>query len=361
MATSGRAKAVSRSEGKEMESLPVPSVQEMVAATGGTHVHPRYLRQAGEAIAADGKAEIPVIDFQRLQLGHDEEMACLHSACQEWGFFQLINHSVPEDVVEGMKANVRGFFELPAEIKKQFAQERGKLDGYGQLFVVSEDQKLDWADILFLNTQPVENRNIRFWPHQPADFRSTLDKYSSAVKSIVDFLLATMGKNLALDPEVIADKCGTGWIQAVRMNYYPPCAQADKVIGFSPHSDSDLLTLVLQVNEVDGLQIRRNGVWFPVRPLEGAFIVNVGDILQIFTNGRYKSVEHRAVIDMKKERLSIAAFHSPSIHAIIGPLKEMLANEDEAVYKSIDHDEFMKLFFSSKLEGKSFLERMKKL
>lgn len=84
---------------------------------------------------------------------------------------QLINHSVPEDVVDGMKANARGFFELPAETKKQFAQERGQLDGYGQLFVVSADQKLDWADILFLNTLPVQNRNFRFWPNQLAKFR----------------------------------------------------------------------------------------------------------------------------------------------------------------------------------------------
>ncbi|XP_006644153.1 protein SRG1-like [Oryza brachyantha] len=344
-----------------MQSLPVPSVQAMVAATGGTDVPPRYLRLGDEAVATDGEAEIPVIDFQRLKLGHGEEMTLLHRACQDWGFFQLINHSVPEDLLEGMKSNVKGFFELPAETKKQFAQERGQLDGYGQLFVVSDDQQLDWADILFLNTQPVQERNIRFWPDQPPDFRSTLDKYSAAVKSIVDFLLVAMSNNLGVDPEVIADKCGTDGIQAVRMNYYPPCVQADKVIGFSPHSDSDLLTLVLQVNEVDGLQIKRNGTWFPVRPLDGAFIVNVGDILQIFTNGRYKSVEHRAVVNTKKERLSVVAFHSPSIHAIIGPLREMVAHEDDAVYKNIDHDEFMKLFFSAKLDGKSFLDRMKRL
>lgn len=84
---------------------------------------------------------------------------------------QLINHGIPHEVMEGMKANVEGFFELPAEMKKQFAQERGQLDGYGQLFVVSEDQKLDWADILFLNTQPPQDRKMRFWPDKPANFR----------------------------------------------------------------------------------------------------------------------------------------------------------------------------------------------
>jgi isopenicillin N synthase-like dioxygenase len=84
---------------------------------------------------------------------------------------QLINHSVPDDVVEGMKANIQQFFQFPAEVKKQFTQERGQLEGYGQLFVVSEDQKLDWADMLYLYTQPPEDRNLRFWPDQPANFK----------------------------------------------------------------------------------------------------------------------------------------------------------------------------------------------
>lgn len=344
-----------------MESLPVPSVQAMVAATGGADVPPRYLRPEAAADAVtgdgDGEAEIPIVDFRRLLLDHGEESARLHRACQEWGFFQLINHSVPGDVVEGMKASIEGFFQLPAAMKKQFAQERGQLEGYGQLFVVSEDQKLDWADILYLNTQPPQDRNMRFWPDQPANFRSALDIYSTAVKDIADCLLATMARNLGLEPEVIADKCAGG-IQSVRMNYYPPCAQADEVIGFSPHADADLLTIVLQVNEVQGLQIKRNGSWFPVKPLVGALIVNIGDIFEIFTNGRYRSIEHRAVVDREKERLSVAAFHSPDVHAMIGPLKEIVVHEDEA-YKTVDHESFMRLFFSAKLEGKSFLDRMR--
>ncbi|KAG2555419.1 hypothetical protein PVAP13_9KG246200 [Panicum virgatum] len=194
---------------------------------------------------------------------------------------QLINHGVPDDVIQGMKANIEAFFGLPAETKQQFAQERGQLEGYGQLFVVSEDQKLDWADILYLNTQPPEHRNTRFWPDKPDTLRSTLDAYSAAVKTVADRLLAIMSSNLGLPPEVVASRCSGGGMQSVRINYYPPCAEADKVVGFSPHSDADLLTLVLQVNQVQGLQVKRqDGTWVPVRPLDGAFVVNVGDILQ---------------------------------------------------------------------------------
>lgn len=70
-------------------------------------------------------------------------------------------------------------------------------------------------------------------------------------------------------------------VQGVRMNYYPPCPQANKVIGLTPHSDAVALTLLLQVNEVQGLQIRKNGKWVPVEPIVGAFIVNIGDITEV--------------------------------------------------------------------------------
>jgi hypothetical protein len=75
----------------QMESLPVPSMQVMVAATGGTDVPPRYLwpEVTADAVAGDDEAEIPIIDFQRLLLDSHEESARLHGACQEWGFFQV--------------------------------------------------------------------------------------------------------------------------------------------------------------------------------------------------------------------------------------------------------------------------------
>jgi hypothetical protein len=104
---------------------------------------------------------------------------------------QLINHSVPDNVVEGIKANIQQFFQFPAEVKKQFAQERGQLEGYGQLFVVSEHQKLDWADMLYLYTQPPEDRNLRFWPDQPANFRHDCDSSLPLVVSLLLNLITT--------------------------------------------------------------------------------------------------------------------------------------------------------------------------
>nr|ACG42152.1 flavonol synthase/flavanone 3-hydroxylase [Zea mays] len=317
-------------------SLPVPSVQAMVAAGRHAPVPPRYLRPdlAADVVVADDATTIPIIDFQRLLLVDPEESARLHAACQDWGFFQLINHGVPDDVMEAMKASTQSFFALPAEAKQQYRQQAGQLEGYGQLFVVSEDQKLDWADVLYLNTQPPEHRNLSFWPAGES-FRQTLDTYSAAVKHVADRLLGAMYMNLGLLSSMDMDPERGAGIQSV--------------------------------NQLQGLQIKRppDGggawAWLPVTPLQGAFVVNVGDVLEIFTNGRYRSVEHRALVNAHTERLSIAAFHSPSIHATIGPLPELLGDQEVPKYKTLDHQSFITLFFSAKLQGKSFLERMKKL
>jgi isopenicillin N synthase-like dioxygenase len=73
--------------------------------------------------------------------------------------------------------------------------------------------------------------------------------------------------------------------KGMRVNYYPPSKQADRVLGLSPHSDACGLTLLLQMNhDVQGLQVKKDGKWFPVHTLHGAFVVNVGDVLEVITS-----------------------------------------------------------------------------
>lgn len=85
---------------------------------------------------------------------------------------KLINHQVPYDLVEQLKSDMAEYFNLPLEEKKAFAQLPDGLQGYGQAFVVSEEQKLDWADMHFVLTRPLHQRNMRFWPTHPPSFRS---------------------------------------------------------------------------------------------------------------------------------------------------------------------------------------------
>jgi len=72
--------------------------------------------------------------------------------------------------------------------------------------------------------------------------------------------------------------------QSTRMNYYPPCPQPENVIGLNPHSDADCLTILLQANDIEGLQIRKDGRWISVKPLANAFVINIGDMFEVIDN-----------------------------------------------------------------------------
>ena len=89
-----------------------------------------------------------------------------------------------------------------------------------------------------------------------------------------------MSRNLGLNPETLSSIFEDG-TQSLNMSFYPPCKQANKVMGLDPHSDASGLTLLVQVNDIQGLQIKRHGKWVPVKPILGAFIVNIGDILVV--------------------------------------------------------------------------------
>ncbi|CAI0418414.1 unnamed protein product [Linum tenue] len=322
-------------------SLPVPNVQQLASSSNDVPI--RYIRPELELerVSSDDEyVQVPVID--------------LHSACRDWGFFQVINHGIAEEVILKMKADIEEFFNQPMQVKMESAQLPNGFEGYGQVFVVSKEQKLDWGDMLFIITQPIHGRSMELWPRIPSSFRETLEQYSIELEKLARCLLSFMARNLGLESEKLLTLFNEG-LQSMRMNYYPPCEQANKVIGLAPHSDGSGLTLLTQVNEVQGLQIRKDGKWVPIHPIPGAFIVNIGDVLEIMSNGEYKSIEHRAVVNPEKERLSIATFHSPNFSATIGPLSNLLTKDKKGQapnYKSISHEDYLKLGAKIKLDGK---------
>ncbi|KAM1001332.1 hypothetical protein ACFX15_007542 [Malus domestica] len=349
-------------------SLHVPSVQEFVKKPILT-IPPRYLQphyQDGEhemIINSDHHAhQIPSIDMQKLlsqeSTNSEAELARLHFACKEWGFFQLVNHGVSSSVLEKMKTETQEFFNLPMEEKKKFSQQPGDIEGYGQAFVVSEDQKLDWSDMFFLTTLPVQLRKPHLLPMLPSPFRETLETYSSELKNLAMTILSQMEKALQMEAKEVTN-IFEGGLQAVRVNYYPPCPQPGKVLGLPPHSDGGALTILLQVNEMDGLQVKKDGIWVPVKPLPDAFIVNIGDVLEIITNGTYRSIEHRATVNSEKERLSIATFYNPRVDGEIGPASSLITKQTPAAFKRLSVEEYFKGFFERKLHEKSFLDELR--
>ncbi|KAE8671714.1 Peroxidase superfamily protein [Hibiscus syriacus] len=237
---------------------------------------------------------------------------------------ELVNHGVPDEVIEKMKIDTQEFFKLPLEEKTKCAQIPNEIEGYGQTLVMSKDQKLDWNDVLFVFPLPVPLRNMRFWPNNPPSFRATLEKYSMELHELVKLI----AKNLETDLEKFS-------------NFF-----------------KDSLNATVQVNEVEGLQIKKNEKWVPVKPIPGALIVNIGDMIEIISNGEYKSVEPKAVVNQEKERLSIAAFHIPKNSTRIGPLPD-LVKRNKALYKTMLLEEFLTLRLSRKINGKHLLDQVK--
>ncbi|KAJ0263306.1 2-oxoglutarate [Hirschfeldia incana] len=350
--------------GNQYNSIIVPSVQEMVKETTIKTVPQRYIRSdldKTEITDESGpRTEIPVIDLNRLCSSTSmasSEIDKLDSACKEWGFFQLVNHGMDSEFLDKVKSEIQDLFNLPMEQKKKLWQQPGEIEGFGQAFVVSEEQKLDWSDMFYLTMQPVRSRKPHLFSKLPLPFRGTLETYSTEVKSIAKILLANMARALKIKPEEILEELFDDELsQKMRMNYYPPCPDPDQVIGLTPHSDATGLTILLQANEVEGLQIKKDGKWVPVKPLPNAFVVNIGDVLEIITNGTYKSIEHRGVVNSEKERLSVAAFHNIGMGKVVGPLRSLVERQKGALFRSVTIEEFLKVFFSRELDGKAFLD-----
>ncbi|TYG48702.1 hypothetical protein ES288_D10G036700v1 [Gossypium darwinii] len=344
------------------KSMIVPSVQEL-AKYPLTKIPPRYLRPHEELHSISPSPHIPsvpIIDLHKLAAGDfvDSELQTLHSACSHWGFFQVVNHGVSISLLDEFKLEIVNFFKLPHEDKKLLWQKPDNHEGFGQAFVVSQDQKLDWSDMFYITTLPYNLRNIDVFEKLPFKLRETLEVYCVQVKNLAMRILGYMAKALNMDADEIKQLFNDG-VQAMRMNYYPPCPEPDMVIGFSPHSDADALTILLQLDETDGLQVRKDGKWVPIKPLPNAFVVNIGDIMEILSNGIYRSIEHRAVVNSTKLRLSIATFYSSKLDSELGPALSLIGPNNPANFQRIPLEKYLKEFFARKLDGKAYLDFMR--
>ncbi|RRT62653.1 hypothetical protein B296_00027709 [Ensete ventricosum] len=183
-------------------------------------------------------------------------------------------------------------------------------------------------------------------------FSETLEKYSYSIRRLCETLLGFIAESLGLRPSFFNEMFGEA-VQAVRMNYYPPCSRPDLVLGLTPHSDGSALTVLQQDTASVGLQILKDGAWIPVHPIATALVVNVGDTLEV--RAPYKSVEHRAVTNRESDRLSLVTFYSPSYEIELGPVPEMV-NDKPCMYRRYNHGEYSRHYITNKLEGKKRLE-----
>ncbi|KAE8726236.1 Thebaine 6-O-demethylase [Hibiscus syriacus] len=338
--------------------LLAPSVQEL-AKEPLPKLPPRFVRTDEDppfVSHTNLSAQVPVIDMQKLS--SQEERDRLHRACKGWGFFQLINHGVSTSLVEKMKIQVQEIFNLPMEEKKKLWQRPDEIEGFGQGFLFSEEQKINWGDRFYMTTLPTYLRKPHLFSNLPLSFRETLEAYSLELRNLAMKLLELMAKALGMDPDDMRVLFEEGQ-QSMRMNYYPPCPQPELAIGLKSHSDTLGLTILLQLNEVEGLQIRKNGVWVPIKPLPNAFVINIGDIIEIVSNGIYPSIEHRATVNSVKERVSVATFYGPKLEGEVGPAPSLITPRTPPRFRRIGAVDYFKGFLSREIRRKSYLDTLR--
>ncbi|KAH7296887.1 hypothetical protein KP509_26G043500 [Ceratopteris richardii] len=142
--------------------------------------------------------------------------------------------------------------------------------------------------------------------------------------------------------------------QTMAVNYYPPCTESKFSYGLRPHSDLGSITIVMQ-DEVKGLQIKRRGDWIDVIPRKDAFVVMIGDQIEILTNGRYRSIEHRVITNKIVPRISVACFYAPTEDDVIEPLQKFVSKGCPVLYKGSKFGDYLNHGFSKPLNGKSSL------
>ncbi|KAI9126939.1 hypothetical protein K1719_002535 [Acacia pycnantha] len=311
-----------------------------------------YLREDQNIPDAQPES-LPIIDMNRfLSEEHREaELKKLDSACREWGIFQLVNHGVSEEELEKVRNGVEGFFSLPPQEKMKYRIRPGDIEGYGSA-IRSQAEKQDWCDRFYMTINPIHKRKPYLYPELPPSFRTVLDMYIEKAQNIGMTLVGLLEKSLKMEEGEMKEVFEDG-LQSLRMTYYPTCPKPEQVMGLKAHSDYTIITILNQVNGVNGLQVDKNGVWVPVNILPNSLVVNVGDILEIISNGVYKSPVHRATVNTGKERISMVLFFVAKLDAEIGPAKSLISPKNPPLYKTLEAEKYFNDYFSLKQQGRS--------
>ncbi|XP_040985754.1 protein DMR6-LIKE OXYGENASE 2-like [Juglans microcarpa x Juglans regia] len=326
------------------------------------HVPSNYVRPISDrpnlSDVQISEGSVPLIDLQDLNgPNHSDIIEHIGQACQHDGFFQVKNHGIPEAIISNIMRIAREFFRLPeSERLKNYSDDPSKTTRLSTSFNVKTEKVSNWRDFLRLHCFPLEDY-VHEWPSNPPSFREDVAEYCSSVRGLVLRLLGAISESLGLKRDYVEKVLGKQ-AQHMALNYYPPCPQPELTYGLPGHTDPNLITILLQ-DDVPGLQVLRNGKWVAVNPIPNTFIVNIGDQMQVISNDRHKSVLHRAVVNSSKERISIPTFYCPSPDAVIGPAKELINDDQPAVYRDFTYGEYYEKFWNRGLASECCLDMFK--
>ncbi|RDX77503.1 Protein DOWNY MILDEW RESISTANCE 6, partial [Mucuna pruriens] len=338
-------------------------------------------RRPTNAILASTKL-VPVIDLGALDRAHT--ITNILKSSQDYGFFQVINHGVSKNLVDA-KLNIFKEFHAMGEevkIKESSKDPNGRCKLYTSSGRITKAVAEYWKDTLRHPCHPLEEF-IEYWPHKPFGYRfyiglhnlyvrtcesceqlrgsvgeitncfhknNTLilkGKYTKELRELGLKILELLSEGLGLNPEYFCG--GLSENPLLLSHYYPPCPEPSLTLGTSIHKDPKLITILLQEPAVNALQIFKDGEWIGVEPIPNAFVVNIGVMLQIISNGRFVAAEHRVITNSSSARHSVAYF--------VNPTKESL-NRTCKVSPNSNFSSNVQIYDIWRLVGKYFYRRL---
>ncbi|MGY6283728.1 isopenicillin N synthase family dioxygenase [Methylorubrum extorquens] len=306
------------------------------------------------------KQMIPVIDVAPLRsadrFGWEEVGRQLGNACREIGFFYVVNHGIPESLINDTFSSAKEFFSLPLDEKMKLSMARrsrcfrgyspvlseladGKRNSY-ELLEFSVDLPEDDPDVVA--GKPLHGPNI--WPDLPA-FKDRVDQYTEAQCKLGFDLMKGIALSLGLDPNYFSKAFGGRSFWQFRTVHYPEPENVRRMSGELPpdpslgsieigdfncgaHTDYGCLTILL--SNSSGLQVLgRDGEWFDAPVIPGAYICNIGDMLQYWTGKEYLATKHRVLTDTS--RISLPFFFQPDYETLVDPSAVLPGNGMQAL------------------------------
>jgi isopenicillin N synthase-like dioxygenase len=325
---------------------------------------------------------VPIIDLSVWDKDEPESVSLVvqqvAEACSTIGFFQVIHHGIPDELIKDFRSQCRDYFtKLPTDIKNTYR--RTSMNARGFFDDELTKQRLDWKQALDvgipgsrnwdIDDNDVRNTCLDGFNQFPSStelpgFRDTVIQYFQACERVSDKLAQIMQQGIVLDnsrpdDHSTKDDIHNGHNRAteeydivtdlkenhtsyLRMNYYPVYSkekdQEEKKtetppLGISPHKDAGFLTVLLQDEDCYSLQVwmDHTNQWETVVPIQGAVTINTGDMAQIWSNGRYKAPLHRVLTHTQKERFSAPFFYNPGYNSVIRPFGGSITNNNPKI------------------------------
>lgn len=301
--------------------------------------------------AASCEATLPTFDLSLLECGEEKKklLPLVAEACAEWGFFQVVGHGVPKELLAEVMEAGYGFFSLPSHLKEKAAF--GRTQGYEGTFA-EHKSRAPWLEALtFTASSSAEHVASKVWPeHGNPAFCNAINTVNRSFVDLTRRITIILAESLGLGHDTFSCHF-LSKKQSVRFNYYPPCPQPEMAYGVPAHTDPNCITILFQ-DEVGGLEIRaKDDTWVAVKPQSEALVINIGDSLEVWTNRKFRSVQHRVVLKKTQGRLSFGMFLVPNEVTVIEPPAHLIDKAHPPQFKPVTWEDYIDFMKAALMKG----------